>query len=190
MVFTTLSVRPRPDTLPFQQKLPDVLAEANGLQACRALVPQLDKVYSAFQDRLRSGQVGLDALAFTSSLSKESDKYVHDTYSSIAAQRLAALVIPSMRTKRFSMSSPWLKDKVKDWRVMLLVLAMQHGEYDPLSIWNCCKRAYDTITVGIVPSREKAKPLKRRALLNTSRCQQILFPFLQRETPSSACGGR
>jgi hypothetical protein len=54
-----------------------------------------------------------------------------------------------------------ISDKVNDWRVMPLVLAINYGEYDPKKYLELLERAYMTITEGLVPILE-TKRTKRR----------------------------
>jgi DNA polymerase elongation subunit (family B) len=145
----------RQDTPPlfkrFQQEVLDCLAEAHNLAECRALAGRVEAIYDAYRDRIASGQVSLEDLAFTSSLSKEPSEYVHDTYSSIAARQLAAsgITLHAGETIQYVITSA--KEKVRDWRVMPLVLAVNYGEYDPAKYLELLERAYVTLAEGLVP---------------------------------------
>src|SRR5204863_6138908 len=111
----------RGDTPPFfkdfQTELLACLGPANNVEGCKALTGALETIYQAYQDRLKTGQVPLDQLAFTSTLSKEPHQYVHDTYSSIAARQLAAAGITLHAGESIQYIIASAHDKVKDWRV-------------------------------------------------------------------------
>ncbi len=50
-------------------------------------------------------------------------------------------------------------DKVKDWRVMPLVLAVNYGEYDPKKYLELLERTYHTIVEGLLPISDcKSRP--------------------------------
>jgi DNA polymerase-2 len=143
----------RGDTPPlfkaFQADLLACLGPAKNIAGCRALTGQLDTIYEDYQDRIKTGRVTLDQLAFTSTLSKEPGQYVKDTYSSIAARQLAAAGVKLHAGESIQYVIASAKDKVKDWRVMPLVLAMNYGEYDPKKYMDLLARAYGTVVEGL-----------------------------------------
>jgi len=171
----------RQDTPPFfkdfQQELLDCLTHAHDLAGCKSRVGELKEIHEAYRDRIQTGQVSLDRLAFTSSLSKEPSQYVHDTYSSIAARQLAAagVTLHAGETIQYVITSS--KDKVKDWRVMPLVLAINYGEYDPGKYLELLDLAYASITEGLLPHGEKTFPRQGRRVRSQGYRQDFL-PFL------------
>jgi DNA polymerase elongation subunit (family B) len=161
----------------FQQELLNCLTHAHDLAGCKALTRDLEEIHQSYRDRIQTGQVSLAQLAFTSSLSKEPSQYVHDTYSSIAARQLEAAGVPLHAGESIQYVITSSKDKVKDWRVMPLVLAVNYGEYDPPKYVELLDRAYGTITEGLLPPK---KSLRSRAPQRgrVSPYQQASFPFL------------
>jgi DNA polymerase elongation subunit (family B) len=139
----------RHDTPPlfkaFQAELLARLARARRVQECRECVTDLEGIYESYKDRIRSGQVSMPELAFSSTLSKEPESYVHDTYSSIAAKQLAAagIVLHPGETIQYVIASA--NDKVKDWRVMALALAENYASYDPQKYLELLDRAWHTL---------------------------------------------
>jgi DNA polymerase elongation subunit (family B) len=156
----------RGDTPPlfkdFQQQLLDRLGQADGIAGCRARLEALEEVYRDFGDRIRTGQVALEQLAFTSSLSKEPAEYIHDTYSSIAARQLAAAGVTLHAGESIQYVIASAKNKVKDWRVMPLVLALNYGEYDPVKYLELLERAYLTITEGLLKKTPSSRAAESR----------------------------
>ena len=57
------------------------------------------------------------------------------------------------------------KDKVKDWRVMPLVLAVNYGEYDPKKYLELLERAYFTIVEGLTSPTHIQKVRRKLAQL-------------------------
>jgi DNA polymerase-2 len=172
----------RHDTPPlfkeFQQELLDCLTQGHDVAGCQVLLPSLEEIHEAYRDRIKTGQVSLTRLAFTSSLSKEPDQYVQDTYSSIAARQLAAagVTLHVGETIQYVITSS--KDKVKDWRVMPLVLAINYGEYDPKKYLELLGRAYDAITAGLDPHKKIRTSVRRTPSRGGGRFHQVSFSFL------------
>jgi len=162
----------------FQQALLDCLTQAHDVAGCKALAPALEDIHLDYRDRLKSGQVSLDRLAFTSSLSKEPDQYVHDTYSSIAARQLAAAGVTLHAGENIQYVITSSKDKVKDYRVMPLVLAINYGEYDPNKYLELLGRAYDAIVEGLVPKEKTTSSVRRTPDRRGRGYQQVSLPFV------------
>jgi DNA polymerase-2 len=172
----------RHDTPPFfkdfQQELLDCLTQAHDVAGCKALAGALEEIHLDYRDRLKTSRVGLDRLAFTSSLSKEPSQYVHDTYSSIAARQLAAAGITLHAGENIQYVITAAKDKVKDYRVMPLVLAINYGEYDPKKYLELLGRAYDAITEGLVPKKKITSSVRRTPGRGGHGYQQVPLPFV------------
>ncbi len=158
----------RHDTPPlfkaFQKELLARLQMCDGAAACRAAWADLVAIYAAYQVRIRSCNISARELAFSSSLSKDPSKYVHDTYSSIAARQLAAngITLHPGETIQYIIANA--TDKVKDWRIIPLALAGNYFEYDVKKYLELLERAFRTITDGLVERKALLKPAKIRQM--------------------------
>lgn len=126
-----------------------VLAEAPGLEACRALAPRVREVVEEYRSRLEDGRASAEELAITFHLSKEPSKHVHDTLHALAAKQLdaAGLKLHPGETVRYVIASA--KDQVKDWRTLPLALLEGPLEYDPVKYLELLERAAREILEGL-----------------------------------------
>jgi DNA polymerase elongation subunit (family B) len=143
-----------------QNELLGMLATAQDLAGCRALVPRLQELVEGYRSRLSDGQVTADELAITFNLSKAPSEYVHDTLPALAAKQLeaAGVELHPGETLRYVMTAA--KDKVKDWRTKPVALMDGPLEYDVEKYLELLERAADEIWDGLAPV-PAARPAKR-----------------------------
>ncbi len=131
------------------------LARADSVDACRRLVPSLQKLADAIRDRLRSGGVSAEELAITMHVSKTPDEYRGNSPQAIAAKKLAAYGLSLHRgeTLRFVIASA--KDPVREWRVQPLALLEGALEYDGGKYTELLERAAHEILEGLTEKRPR-----------------------------------
>jgi len=158
----------RHDTPPlfkaFQNKLLARLEMADSVADCRAAMPDLSAIYAAYEQRIRSCNIPARDLAFSSALSKDPSEYVKDTYSSIAARQIAANGITLHPGEPIQYVIASAKDKVKDWRIIPLVLAGNYFEYDVKKYLELLERTFLTIAEGLTTRKVLQKPSKPKQM--------------------------
>lgn len=143
----------RRDTPPLfkalQERMLRLLASADSVAACRALVPALAEIVQEAQERLREGRVSLADLAITCHLSRDPADYVHDTLTSLAAKQLAAsgVVLHPGESMKYIIRSAG--DKWKEGRVTPLVMAEEQGDYDHKKYLEKLKAAEAEVAGGL-----------------------------------------
>lgn len=132
-----------------QAELLDRLAKADGLTACREILPELSEIVKNYESRIREGGVRAEELAITFNLSKAPKDYVHDTMQSIAAKQLAAagIKLHPGETVRYIIAAA--NEKVKDWRTTPLALLDGPLEYDAAKYLELLRRAANEILDGL-----------------------------------------
>lgn len=106
------------------------MAEAKNLAELERKRPQLEGLYDAYRDRLKTGAFSPLELALTVHLSKDPTDYVHDTLSVVAAKMLMGARISLHAGEAIQFVVAQAHDKVKEWRVIPLAFIEDTFEFD------------------------------------------------------------
>ena len=141
----------RSDTPPLvaeaQERMLALLAEAADAAGYRARVPAVLDVLAEHALRLWDGQVALEDLTITKTISKEPAEYRHDTLSALAAKQLArkGIAVHPGEAVRYVIQQEGAADKAA--RVRPLELLGDDAGYDAAKYVDLLVRAAETVLV-------------------------------------------
>ncbi len=139
----------RSDTPPIvaeaQEKMLALLAEAPDAAGYRARVPAVLDVLAEYALRLWEGQVRLEELTITKTISKKPEEYRHDTLSALAAKQLArkGIAVHPGEAVRYVIQRDGAADKGA--RVRPLELLGDDASYDAAKYVDLLVRAAETV---------------------------------------------
>jgi DNA polymerase-2 len=113
-----------------QQEMLDLMATAQTGAELAGLESRLEEIKDRYAERVRLGLVTPMDLAISKQLRHAPSDYLHDTLTSLAAQKMEAAGVALHPGETISYLVTAEKDAVKDWRAMPLALIEDTFEYD------------------------------------------------------------